>query len=107
MAHIGGSPKPGNSAIGYTIDTYNFDTSTETLNVSQMEYNRKMHSCAMIPVGENGNPTVAICKSFLTRCDRLKFRKTKICTPKTSFVSKLYFASIFPHFLYISKSLNL
>merc|ERR1712080_29431 len=29
-------------------------------NVTQMHFNRKMHSCALIPQGPNGNPTVAI-----------------------------------------------
>ena len=33
---IGGSPKPTNPEMGYTIDTYNFVTGTETLNVTQM-----------------------------------------------------------------------
>ena len=62
VAHIGGSAKPGNALMGYTIDTYNFVTGTETLNVTQMTYNRKAHSCALIPVGESGNPTVVIRK---------------------------------------------
>jgi hypothetical protein len=57
VAHIGGSAKPGNALMGFTIDTYNFVTGTETLNVTQMTYNRKAHSCALIPVGESGNPT--------------------------------------------------
>jgi len=60
VAHIGGSAKPGNALMGYTIDTYNFVTEIETLNVTQMTYNRKAHSCVLIPVGESGNPTVAI-----------------------------------------------
>ena len=62
VAHIGGSAKPGNALMGFTIDTYNFVTGTETLNVTQMAYNRKAHSCALIPVGESGNPTVVIRK---------------------------------------------
>lgn len=62
VAHIGGSAKPGNALMGFTIDTYNFVTGTNTLNVTQMNFNRKAHSCALIPVGESGNPTVVIRK---------------------------------------------
>ena len=32
------------------------------MNVAQMKYNRKMHSCALIPRDLHGNQTVAICK---------------------------------------------
>jgi len=56
IAHIGGTP----GSTGQTIDTYNFITGNFTTNVTQMHYNRKMHSCALIPKGPNGNPTVAI-----------------------------------------------
>lgn len=56
-AHIGGTP----NSLGPTIDVYDFTTNTETQNVVlEMPFNRKMHSCAVIPQGPNGNPTVAI-----------------------------------------------
>jgi hypothetical protein len=60
IAHIGGTTAPANADIGETIDTYNFITGTFASNVTQMHFNRKMHSCALIPKGPNGNPTVAI-----------------------------------------------
>ena len=30
-----------------------------------MEFNRKQFSCALIPKGPDGNPTVAICKMII------------------------------------------
>jgi len=60
VANIGGQPKPGNPTIGTTIDTYNFETNTESLAVATMAFNRKQHGCALIPNGPSGNPTVAI-----------------------------------------------
>lgn len=64
-AHIGGTP----NAVGSTIDTYDFETNTENQQVvAEMPFNRKMHACATIPVGPNGNPTVAIRKSNCVCC---------------------------------------
>ena len=62
VANIGGQPKPSNPSVGSTIDTYDFVTNTESLAVATMAFNRKMHGCALIPNGPEGNPTVAICK---------------------------------------------
>ena len=62
VANIGGQPKPGNPTAGTTIDTYNFETNTESLAVATMAFNRKQHGCALIPSGPSGNPTVAIRK---------------------------------------------
>jgi len=60
VANIGGQPKPSNPTVGSTIDTYDFVTNTESLAVATMAFNRKMHGCALIPNGPEGNPTVAI-----------------------------------------------
>jgi len=60
LAHIGGTTKPANADLGETIDIWNFETGEQSLNVSQLHFNRKMHMCALIPEGPNGNPTVAI-----------------------------------------------
>ena len=60
VANIGGQPKPGSPTEGTQIDTYNFETNTESRGVATMAYNRKQHGCALIPNGPSGNPTVAI-----------------------------------------------
>jgi len=58
VARIGGfSPGTGE---GNTIDVYDFKTGTESLNVTQLHYVRKHHSCALISKGKDGHPTVAI-----------------------------------------------
>ena len=44
------------------IDTYNFITEEFTEDVATLEFNRTQHLCALIPEGENGNPTIVICK---------------------------------------------
>ena len=65
IAHIGGvQPKSQRSGpeIGKTIDTYNVDTGVEMKTVAQLKFDRKQFSCALIPKGKDGNPTVAICK---------------------------------------------
>ena len=62
VANIGGQPKPGSPTEGMQIDTYNFETKTESRGVAKMAYNRKMHGCALLPNGPTGNPTVAISK---------------------------------------------
>ena len=62
MARIGGSPKN----FGDTIDIMDFSVDptnpTETMNVKKLQWKRNHLSCALIPKGDNGNPTVAICK---------------------------------------------
>ena len=45
-----------------TIDTYNWETLTESTNVASIYNNRYSHSCALIPKGINDHPTVAISK---------------------------------------------
>ena len=55
VANIGGSPKPGNPTEGMQIDTYNFQTNTESRGVAKMAYNRKMHGCALIMNGPSGH----------------------------------------------------
>ena len=65
IAHIGGEgfPKPfPDSDIGFKIDTYDVENQAEALSVARMNFNRKQFSCALIPKGKDGNPTVAICK---------------------------------------------
>ena len=61
-AHIGGVAKNTNGLTGKQIDTYNVDTKEEIIGVAEMEFDRKHFSCALIPKGKDGNPTVAICK---------------------------------------------
>ena len=65
IAHIGGlrgSISSADSEIGFKIDTYDVDNQREERTVAEMEFNRKQLSCALIPKGLEGNPTVAICK---------------------------------------------
>ena len=66
IAHIGGVKFPQSQRsgleIGKTIDTYNVETGIEMQTVAQMNFDRKQFSCALIPKGKDGNPTVAICK---------------------------------------------
>ena len=57
VAHVGGTGTP---SYGETIDVYDFATGVETLNVATMNFNRKLHSCALIPNGIDGHETVAI-----------------------------------------------
>ena len=58
VANIGGS----RSGVGQTIDTYDFETNTEELNVTLMLFDRKQFSCTLLKKGPSGNPTVAIRK---------------------------------------------
>ena len=68
VAHIGGEKSSTQSAkIGNTIDMFDvdpdLDNPTETWPVDvQMGWERKHLSCALIPKGLDGHPTVAICK---------------------------------------------
>ena len=57
--------------IGNTIDVMDFSDPAniiESISVAKMNWFRKHLSCALIPKGQNDNPTVAICK-FLTNFD--------------------------------------
>ena len=57
--------------IGNTIDVMDFSDPAniiESITVAKMNWFRKHLSCALIPKGQNDNPTVAICK-FLTSFD--------------------------------------
>ena len=62
IAHIGGVATKINGVTGKEIDTYNVKTKEERRGVARMEFDRKHFSCALIPKGKDGNPTVAICK---------------------------------------------
>jgi hypothetical protein len=65
LAHIGGEGIPKNQHdpdIGFTIDTYDVENQAETPSVARMNFDRKQFSCALISMGLEGNPTVAICK---------------------------------------------
>ena len=62
IAHIGGVAALQTGDLGTKIDTYNVKTKIEKRGVAKMEYDRKQFSCALIPNGPFGNPTVAICK---------------------------------------------
>ena len=46
-----------------TIDTYDFQTGTESLNVAQLPAPMAHMGCINGIKGKDGNPTVAICKS--------------------------------------------
>ena len=46
------------------IDTYNFITEEFMEDVATLKFNRTQHLCALIPEGDNGNPTIVICKYF-------------------------------------------
>ena len=51
--------------IGNTIDVMDFSDPAniiESITVAKMNWFRKHLSCALIPKGQNDNPTVAICK---------------------------------------------
>ena len=68
MARIGGARvrRLSNIIVGNTIDVMDFsdpDDIIETINVATMAWERRHLSCALIPNGNSGNPTVAICKS--------------------------------------------
>ena len=68
IAAIGGTPKECSDKI----DTYNFVTEEFQENVATLLFNRTHHLCALIPEGKDGNPTVVICKYFLSLfCFRL------------------------------------
>ena len=72
IAHIGGQGFPKRSSdedIGSKIDTYDVDNLREERTVAEMEFNRKQFSCALIPKGLEGNPTVAICKILLKKIE--------------------------------------
>ena len=65
VAHIGGQKAPGADPIGDSMDTYDFTdpkNPVEELEVATMDWHRKHLSCALIPKGPDGHPTVAICK---------------------------------------------
>ena len=62
IAAIGGTPKECSDKI----DTYNFVTEEFQENVATLLFNRTHHLCALIPEGKDGNPTVVICKQFLS-----------------------------------------
>ena len=62
IAAIGGTPKECSDKI----DTYNFVTEEFQENVATLLFNRTHHLCALIPEGKDGNPTVVICKHFLS-----------------------------------------
>ena len=69
MARIGGARvrRLSSTIVGNTIDVMDFtnpDNPTETINVATLAWERRHLSCALIPNGNNGNPTVAICKYF-------------------------------------------
>ena len=69
MARIGGKRvrQISNLTIGNTIDVMDFDNATspiESITVATMGWERKHLSCALIPKGKDGNPTVAIRKCF-------------------------------------------
>ena len=64
IAYIGGVAKEKNGVTGKEIDTYNAKTKEEKRGVATMEFDRKQFSCALIPEGPFGNPTVAICKTI-------------------------------------------
>ena len=48
--------------LGNTIDVMDLADITESTTVAKMNAFRKHLSCALIPEGQNNNPTVAICK---------------------------------------------
>ena len=53
--------------LGDTIDVMDFTDPTnpdESIAVAKLNWFRKHLSCALIPKGQNDNPTVAICKFF-------------------------------------------
>ena len=67
IAYIGGvaASQTGDlGTTGTTIDTYDVKTKIEKRDVAKMKFDRKQFSCALIPNGPFGNPTVAICKIF-------------------------------------------
>jgi len=57
IAGIGGTVTGENSD---KIDTYDFSSNEFKENVATLEFNRTQHQCALIPEGDNGNPTVVI-----------------------------------------------
>ena len=61
-SNIGGYTLPSLGTIGATIDTFNFENNENLESVATLAFDRKMHDCALIPKGKDGNPTVAICK---------------------------------------------
>ena len=63
IAGIGGTVTGENSD---KIDTYDFFIDEFKENVATLEFNRTQHQCALIPEGDNGHPTVVICKYFET-----------------------------------------
>ena len=52
----------GNSILHFqdTIDTYDFATGTENINVTQLPDGIRHHACVLIK-GNEGHPTVAMC----------------------------------------------
>ena len=78
VAHIGGQKSKNSAIIGNTIDIFDFSNTTspvESINITQMAYKRKQFSCALIQNGQDGNPTVAICKFFSTTINITNFFK--------------------------------
>ena len=69
MARIGGArvKRRSSTIVGKTIDVMDFSdplSPKETTNVATLAWERRHLSCALIPKGNSGNPTVAICKYF-------------------------------------------
>ena len=79
VAHIGGEPKrlscptecSEDMNIGKRINTYNVQNNVfvngiqKNGGIVEMDFDRKMFGCALIPEGKNGHPTVAICEHIL------------------------------------------
>ena len=65
---IGGSSDTSREDdFGKYIDLENVDSGASSTKVAEMEFDREHHSCALVPNGINGHPTVVICKITFPR----------------------------------------